>query len=139
MERAYYLVEGNPRRGFLISPEDSVEGENFQYCDGEKITVELSSLTPIEEECAGQTGPFKPWVAYIADWQGAPVYDDAYQQIGEVTYTSVEGGRALAGIKLFNSEADAPPILVDAAQADLVRSQNGKTAVIVRDPAFFGG
>lgn len=128
--------DDDPRKGSILLERKVVTGgPNFEFCNGERVSVDLSTLVVADADCKGMpTGPF---TVSAENLLGASVYSNELEVIGEVTdLVSYKDGQApmvIVGVGGFLGLGEKPiEIDLDPLTSSIQLSETGEYSVILR-------
>ena len=108
-----------PRLGFLLDVATvNQTGMNFEFCDGERANLDISTLQISEEAC----DEFRPGtftfanLSHFAKKNGIPLYNADYVQVGTISELMVGGAGSWGASAKFHSMSGGtlPQNVVDA-------------------------
>lgn len=134
----FYMIpnDDDPRRGFVLSVANRTpEGENFEFCDGERSKLDLSTLVESDSDCDGR--PTGTLVYSMEQLENAEIFGSDLAFIGTVdeVLTSADNHpeSLLVGIGGFlgiGEEQIAIPF--DPYNSDIQLSEEGNLNIVIR-------
>jgi len=130
-----------------VNPENvTATGENFEFCDGERIDVKLLELVAVTETCASNRVNLFDLSAFLAKPEGALIYDENFTYIGELvaaSFLDAFGSKGEFMINLnpvvYNLAPSTRVIDFERRYLDVQLGEDGNFTVVVRNAAEVEG
>jgi hypothetical protein len=139
MRSEFYMIpnDDDPRRGFiLLARNANLRSENFEFCNGERSKLDLSTLVKSDSDCNGiPTGT----LVYSAEQlRGAEIFANDLALIGEIdeVLTSADNSpqSLIVGVGGYLGIGEALiEIPFDLDNSDIQTSEDGNVAIVIRN------